>query len=128
MSPLARKSLEGFYFEVLFDEVPVDHVPEPFHILRASIPVIDVIGMLPNIARQEWDFSARHGISGVTEVLKGKRAILVFHKPCPAGAEERRGRCAEFLLEGRESPERLVDFAADAPVGSFELFGVRQFQ
>src|SRR5690606_26712443 len=45
--------------EILSNEIPVDQVPERLNVFRASIAVVDIVSMLPNVTSQQRRLAAR---------------------------------------------------------------------
>src|SRR5437588_10480420 len=92
------------FLESLADEVPVDDVVKGGDVFGASILVLQIVGMLPNIDPEE------------RSAALGKRVVLVWGRldfqifavqsePGPAAAKLRGRSCREFLLEGHEAAE-----------------------
>jgi hypothetical protein len=51
--------------QVLCDKLPVHQIPPRCDILGASVTVIDIIRMLPDIAGQQWDFAITQRTAGI---------------------------------------------------------------
>ena len=87
--------------EVRFGEVPVDQlVEEGLDELRAQVAVVDVVGVLPHVDRQQrlvGGGQRRAGGAGVDDV---DAAVGLLHQPGPARAEVADRRLDEGLLEG----------------------------
>jgi len=88
--------------KILVGELPVGQIPPSIEVLRSCIAVVDVVGVLPHIAGDQWDVflglaDDAVGIMGVHNLyLFG---LLVENQPRPSTGEV--GGClgAEFLLE-----------------------------
>src|ERR1700719_3662580 len=67
--------------------VPIHEiVDKSLEIVGPAIPVIDVIGVLPDIDRQNRRCPLEQRIFGISRLRDGNLAIL-DHKPSPAGTE-----------------------------------------
>lgn len=128
--PTARESPRSFGLagEVLSDELPVDQVPERFHVFRARVAVVDVIGVFPHVAGQQRLLVAGAGASSVAGAGQGQAAVGFFHQPSPTGTKGADGALGEFFLERSERTELSVNGIGQAPVGSPPPLGDRQFQ
>jgi hypothetical protein len=40
----------------LIDEIPVHHIPESFHVFRATVLVFQIIRVFPYVDSEDWDF------------------------------------------------------------------------
>ena len=85
--------------------VPVDDLPEGLEVGSTTIAVVDVIGMLPDVHRQQGFESFGNGISGIGFLRNDEFTILVGCKPYPTGAEERGAFLLKLRFEGIERTE-----------------------
>src|SRR5690606_35960942 len=94
---------------VLGHEVPVHQVPERLDVLRTQVAVVDVVGMLPDVAGQQRGVAAGHRVAGADGAGQGQGTVGLLHQPAPAGAEGADGDLAELFLELVEGAEGGVD-------------------
>ena len=84
---------------------PSNDFPETFQVVRTAVAVVDVIGVFPYVASQQWSvFSSQRStcIGSRNQIqFTGRR----FYQPCPTGAES----------TGRASIERFLEFLEAAP-------------
>src|SRR5450830_1201119 len=100
---------EGLAFELLSHELPVDQVPERFHILWTHVAVVDVVSVFPDVAGQQRGVAAGQRVAGADGAGQGQGTVSLFHQPAPTGTEGADGRLGEFFLELVERTERSVD-------------------
>src|SRR5476651_505336 len=100
---------EGFAFELLSHELPVDQVPERFHILWTHVAVVDVVSVFPDVAGQQRGIAAGQRVAGADGAGQGQGTVSLFHQPAPTGTEGADGRLAELFLELVERTEGRVD-------------------
>mmetsp|Transcript_5342 Transcript_5342/g.12548 ORF Transcript_5342/g.12548 Transcript_5342/m.12548 type:complete len:304 (-) Transcript_5342:88-999(-) len=98
------------------DLVPVDHIPPCLDVVRATVLVLQVVSVLPDIASQDWDAGgAVHSIHEWVVLVRGgrDRQLLVIgdNQPHPAGAETGTRSTSRFELglEVVEGAKGLVD-------------------
>ena len=79
--------------------LPIYQIPDGFQIGSPAIPVVDIVGMFPDIDCQQRLQSLSHRIVGILCLHYGQIPFLVFAQPCPSGPEN--GGCSldEFGLE-----------------------------
>src|SRR6267154_4190840 len=95
--------------QVLRDEIPVDQmIEERLHEIWASVLVIEVIGMLPDVAGQQRGLAERQRVDTVQGVGDLELPFL-DHQPGPAAAELLDGRLLELFLEFMRSAEIALD-------------------
>src|SRR5579862_9231882 len=89
-------------FVHLGNMVPIDQVVEErFEIIRAAIAIIDVVGMLPDIAAENRLAAVYERVLAVRRLHDDDLAVL-DRQPAPAGAELRNaGLCEVFLHLGQ---------------------------
>lgn len=93
--------------------VPVHDIPEILQVLRTGIPVVDVVGMFPYVAGEEWGVFGRErsrGIGGRNDI---EGTVGVFHEPCPSGSEGLEGDLVEGFLERFERLPAFEDEGFD---------------
>src|SRR5690606_6158010 len=95
--------------EVAGHEVPVDQVPERLDVLRASVAVVNVVGVFPDVAGQQRGVTAGHRVACANGAGQGQGAVRLLHQPAPAGTEGADGNLAELFLELVEGAEGSVD-------------------
>ena len=74
----------------------------------AAVLVVEIVGVLPDVARQERGLPVRHRRIGVGR-LDDLKHIALLRKPDPSAAELRHGGVREIRLELLITPERLLD-------------------
>src|SRR5262245_44745135 len=89
----------------LGDDIPVDHVPPGVQVVGASILILEVVGVFPDIVAHD-----RVCPLHVWTILVGagshlQRASLTKHEPDPAGAKALDPRILEGSLELIEAAE-----------------------
>ena len=75
----------------------------------ASVLVVEVVGVLPDVEGQEGLEAVGDGVVGVGVLDDGQFAVGVGLEPDPAGAEEADAFCLKLGLEGVETPPLLFD-------------------
>ena len=81
-----------------FHEFPIYNFPKRFQISGPIIPIINVVGVLPDITRQKRDLIAFLRHVRVARVYNGK-LIIAFDKPRPARTKVGQGGFCKILLE-----------------------------
>ena len=96
--------------KVLLSKFPVHQIREEgLGELGAGVAVVDVVGMLPHIHREQGFVGSgqrRAGCAGVDDI---NRAVGLFDEPCPAGAEVADCTFDEGFLESGIRAEFGVD-------------------
>ena len=105
--------------EVPLHRLPVHHRQPVLKVLGTSVPVVDVVGVLPHIAAEEGLHavyaSTRHisttadricSIAGADDI---ERAVCLLDEPGPSRAKEGSRLCVELLSEGIEGAPSLLD-------------------
>ena len=112
------------------DIVPIHEIVDKgLEIIGPAIPVIDVIGVLPDVDRQNRRCPLEQRIFGISSLRDGNLAIL-DHKPSPAGTELCRAGLDQLLLDlfdrskGRDERffESAGNFAAAIRLDRFPIF------
>src|SRR6187549_2267663 len=103
--------------------VPVDDVPEGVDVFGALVLVLEVVGVLPDVAAQQRGLAV-----GDRRVLVrgfGHREVAgsVLDQPRPAGTELADAGVFELLLEGVEGAEGAVDRLAELATGLAATIG-----
>src|SRR5262245_64432482 len=93
--------------ELLGGEVPVDELPEGLDVLRPRVPVVDVVRVLPHVARQDRRAARLDRRAGVGLLGDLELAVRALDEERPAAAEEPGGLARELLLELLEGAEVL---------------------
>src|ERR1035437_5584262 len=117
--PLAAASS----FQVLGGEVPVRQLPEGLDVLGPRIAVVDVVGVLPDIAGQQGLVLGRQRGPGVAGRPQFESSVRHLDEPGPTGAEQADRGFGELFLELLEGPEVFLD-ALEQRAGRFAR-GVR---
>ena len=94
--------------------LPVDEIVEPgFEIFRPRVAVVDVIGVLPNIAAEQRPAAMNERVLAVRRLGHFELAVLVEGEPAPARAELTLAGLDEVLAEFVEAAEIAVDQRQD---------------
>ena len=104
--------------QVLGGEVPVRQLPEGLDVLGPRVAAVDVVGVLPDIARQQGLVLGRQRGAGVGGRPQFESSVRHLDEPGPAGAEQADGGFGELCLELLEGPEVLLD-ALEQRAGRF---------
>ena len=92
--------LEGLLgLDVVLGELPVDELPPAVEVLRAGVAIVDVVGMLPDVAGEEGGVAVLDGVGGVVGARDGELALAVEDEPGPTRTEVLGGLRRELLLE-----------------------------
>src|SRR5690606_33816949 len=95
--------------EVPRDEVPAHDLEEVVAGAAAVVAVVDVVGVLPDVGREQRRLAVRQRGVGVVGADDLELAARVLHEPAPAAREVVQGLGLELLAELLEAPEGLVD-------------------
>src|SRR5581483_6908672 len=98
---------------VAVHEVPVDDVPERLDVVHARVAVVDVIGVLPHVAREQRRLARAQRIVGVGAVDDLERAVGAAREPRPSGAEQAHRGLGELVAELLEAAEGALDDLRD---------------
>ena len=94
------------------DLVPVDNLPDLFHIVGPNVKVVEVVGVLPDVDGEEWNQVStlidKSILIGSCSKLELSR-VLVVSQPSPAGTLDGSGVGAEVRDEVIEGAKRVVD-------------------
>ena len=97
------------------DIVPIHEIVDKgLEIIGPAISVIDVIGVLPDIDRQNRRCPLEQRIFGISRLRDGDLAIL-DHKPSPAGTELCRPGLDQLLLTFSIDPKAAMSAFSRAP-------------
>jgi len=75
-------------FQVLGGELPVRQLPEGLDVLGPRVAVVDVVGVLPDIAGQQGLVLGRQRGAGVAGRAQFESSARYLNEPGPAGAEQ----------------------------------------
>src|SRR5215510_1936162 len=90
--------------------LPVHQMVEKcLEIIGSPIAVINIVGVLPNVAPKNWHCSVHEGIFTVWCFADDQLAVFQG-EPGPAGAELSHARLREVFLHLGEAAEIAVDF------------------
>ena len=95
--------------QVLGDKLPVHQIPPRCDILGASVTVIDIIRMLPDIAGHQWGFARTQRAAGIRRSFNADIAGRIFHQPGPARAKLSSRSGTKRVLEGLKIAPALID-------------------
>ena len=93
----ANLSLGGFV--VCANGVPVNHAPKRLEIIRAAVLVLEIIGMLPNIAAKNRRSAFHQRCVLISRVTNTESAVGLDAQPRPTAAKLCGARGFEFFLE-----------------------------
>src|SRR5579862_386100 len=93
--------------EIRCHEVPVDQRPELLEVGVPIIAMIDVIGVLPDVAGQERRLPVARGSIRIGRGHDLHRAGSILDEPGPAGSKELTGSLVELLLKVLQSTQAL---------------------
>jgi len=101
---LASKEQFLLVFCVVFaDNGPIDHIKEGVDVIRASILVLEVVCMLPNIQSHDGLIAAAYawhcGIVLVGSAANGQGATFCYTKPCPSRSKSCTCGFSKSILE-----------------------------
>ena len=65
-------------------DIPVKYFPECFYIIRASVPVVDIICMFPHVAGEQWLKAISQRVSGVRSLNDLEASGSIGDQPGPA--------------------------------------------
>ncbi len=105
---------------MFFHHSPIDNSPQGFQVSSATVLVIEIVGVLPNVISEDGTETVGNGVIGAGVLADGQRAGRIRLEPDPAGAEEGGAFLHEFSLEGVEAPPLFDDLGAK---GRFLDFG-----
>src|SRR5687768_8464337 len=91
-------------FEPFVDGVPVDGIPPRGDVVRTTVLVLQVVGVLPDVEAQKR-FLAFHQRTVLVRGALDHQLAAGIDQPRPAAAEARRRRLGKLLLEGVEAAE-----------------------
>src|ERR1035441_5110626 len=113
---IATRSLAFGDGKALVDFVPVDDVPPGGEVVWAAVLVLEVVGVLPNVVKQDGIEALREGrvLVGCGDDLE---LACLEDQPTPAGAELLGGGLVEGLLEGLKVAEISDDVGGDGAGG-----------
>lgn len=89
--------------------VPVDQLPVRFDEIRATVAVVDIVGVLPYVDRHDGLEAFGHGVAGIGFRDDLQFAVLVGCEPRPARAEKSGSGFGELFLEGFDRSEVAGD-------------------
>src|SRR5208282_5606643 len=96
------------------DLVPVHHVPEGLEIFGPAILVLEIVGMLPDVAAEKrlaFDAADSFAHQGVI-LVSGRNELdfaMVDDQPGPTAAEPAHAGGLELFFEGVETAEGALD-------------------
>ena len=91
------------------DDGPVDEGPEGGEVGGASVLVVEVVGVLPDVEGEYRLEAVGDGVAGAGLLGDGERAVRRGGEPDPAGAEEPDAFGDEVVLEGVEGAPLFHD-------------------
>jgi hypothetical protein len=95
--------------EILLSEAPVDGFPELANVFRPIVAIVDVIGMFPDVDRQNRLFGMFQRRVGISKRQDFELALGIGSQPSPTGAEQFRAGVGHRLLKGLESTKIALD-------------------
>src|SRR6266478_3154382 len=111
----------------LVDFFPVDYAPPRLQILGAAVVVFEVVGVLPDVIAEDGIEALRDGTVLVGSGDDFHFAFCVACQPYPSAAELAYSGGVEFLLEGFEVAESLLDHVGDGTAGIASALGLHDF-
>lgn len=105
------------------DSVPINHIPPLVDILWASVLVLQVIGMFPDIQPQNRDHRNLSDPLHERIVLVGSRAdveasVGLDSKPCPAGSETVGSSLVKGLAHSLDGAPSIFDLGLESTRGA----------
>ena len=95
-----EKYLEGLLgLDVVLSELPVNKLPPAVEVLGAGVAIVNVVGMLPNVAGEERGQAILDGVGSIVGASDGELALAVDDEPSPTRTEVLGGLGGELLLE-----------------------------
>ena len=101
--------------EISRDHVPIDDVPEGRNVVRATILVVQVISVLPNIESEDRSAIANSGFLAHERVVlirggaNSKASISLYAEPSPARSETSGARFGKFFFKSIERSKGGID-------------------
>lgn len=100
--------------EALLSRLPVDDIPDGLEVLRLTILVVEIVGVLPSIHTQNWAELAHDRILvGICLDLDAAR-LCILDQPCPTATLDTRQRRVELLLESIQATVVVVNSLAQS--------------
>ncbi len=93
--------------------IPVDNFPEVLDIFRTSIPVVDIVGMFPDVTCQKWYDICSDRSPSSTRIHDIESSIWLFHEPRPSRSEIRKCWLRELRHEEIEISPLCIDSIAE---------------
>jgi len=94
---------------MLGGKLPVDELPPALDVRRAVVALVNVVGMLPDVAGKEGGLALGEGASSIVGGLNGEVVVLITNEPSPARTEMVGSLLGELGLEGSKRAPGLVD-------------------
>src|SRR6266496_6289351 len=98
---------------VLYDGVPIHHVPPSFKVIGAAVLVLEIVGVLPDVDTEDRRVAIHQGTVLIWRRNNFELSILVFNQPRPAAAKTAHASSSKFLFEFVKAAERGFDIIGE---------------
>ena len=107
-------------YKPLFHHFPIDNLPQCLQVGWASVLVVEIVGVLPDVESEDGAEPMGDGVVGAGVRVDGQSAGRICMEPDPAGAEKGGAFLDEVNLEGVDGPPLFDDLGDE---GRFLDFG-----
>ncbi len=98
-----------------FNHAPVHNLPKCGYVLGATVLVVQVVGMFPNVEAQQRDVSVAYGVVSVGLLYDDKGAVLLHGQSGPSRTKEVDGTALKLQLEVGKRVPLLADGFGQGP-------------
>ena len=91
------------------DHLPIHNPPQLAQVLGATILIIEIVGMFPNIKGENGAEAVGDGVVGAGVLADGKLTSVIGLESDPSGAEDADAFGFKILLEGVKSAPLGLD-------------------
>ena len=102
-----------------FDDGPVDQVPEGGNVVGATVLIVKVVSMLPDIAGEQWCHSLRERVSGIAFLQNMEFPLIIFCQPGPSGAKKCCSRFGKRIFKSSKVTKVPVNGPGKRTFGRF---------
>jgi len=106
-----------FIQEILFSETPIHDTPKGFDVFGPSIPVIDVVGVFPDVAGENSFPAFRHRSPGIARLTMAMEASLFLTSHAHPDQKESRAFWVNSVLKLSNEPKVELIALLKSPFG-----------